>query len=165
MRAHHLVQGGATQHWRGLALHENASAAVAGASGTGGLRGGGEETYKDTYISWTFQQTQQSHRQRSARGLSSLGGWQARVRVCFHQYQKGPSRCCARRPDAPEQKIGRLPTSANCEVDDVEWVRCFSRHGVPRPAKACLISPRPPQPQGLPRNPQWRGRPGPDGSS
>jgi len=52
-----------------------------------------------------------------------------------------------------------------CEVDDVEWVRFFTRHGVPRPAKACLISPRPPQPQGLPRHPQWRGRQGPHGAS
>jgi len=44
-----------------------------------------------------------------------------------------------------------------CEVGDVDWVRCFTRHGVPTPAKACRISPRPPQPQGLPRHPQWRG--------
>jgi len=54
---------------------------------------------------------------------------------------------------------------AGCEVDDVEWVRCFTRHCVSRPAKACLISPRPPQPQGLPRLPQWRGRQGPHGTS
>jgi len=52
-----------------------------------------------------------------------------------------------------------------CEVDDVDWVRCFTRHGVPRPAKACLLSPRSPQPQGLPRHPQWRGRQGPHGAS
>jgi len=40
-------------------------------------------------------------------------------------------------------------------------VRCFTRHGVPRLAKARLISPRPPLPQRLPRHPQWRGRQGP----
>jgi len=42
-------------------------------------------------------------------------------------------------------------------------VRCFTRHGVPRPVKASLISPGPPQPQGLPRHPQWRCRQGPNG--
>jgi len=56
-------------------------------------------------------------------------------------------------------------SSAGCEVDDVEWVRCFTRHGASRPVKASLISPRPPQPQGLPRHPQWRGRQGPHGTS
>jgi len=49
----------------------------------------------------------------------------------------------------------------SCKVDDVEWVRYFTRHGVPRPAKAPLISPRPPLPQRLPRHPQWRSRQGP----
>jgi len=49
-----------------------------------------------------------------------------------------------------------------CEVDDVEWVHCFTRH---MPGKACLISLRPPQPRGLPRHAQWRGRQGPYGGS
>ena len=48
-----------------------------------------------------------------------------------------------------------------CEVHDVEWVRCFTRHGVPRPEKAHLISHRPPRPQRLPRRPQWPGPQGP----
>ena len=48
-----------------------------------------------------------------------------------------------------------------CEVDDVKWVRYFTRHGVPRPSKARLISPGPSLPQRLPRHPQWRGRQGP----
>jgi len=52
-----------------------------------------------------------------------------------------------------------------CKVDDVEWVRYFTRHGVPRPAMVCLISPRPPQPQGRSRHAQWRGRQGPHGAS
>jgi len=55
--------------------------------------------------------------------------------------------------------------SGRCEVDDVKRVRYFTRHGVPRPAKACLISPRPPQPRGLPRHPRWRIRQGPHGAS
>jgi len=56
-------------------------------------------------------------------------------------------------------------TRSKCEVDDVEWVHYFSRHRVPRPAKACLISSRTPQPQGLPRHPRWRSRQGPHGTS
>jgi len=30
-----------------------------------------------------------------------------------------------------------VDVDACCEVDDVEWVRYFTRHGGPRPAKAC----------------------------
>lgn len=54
--------------------------------------------------------------------------------------------------------------SGRCEVDDVKRVRYFTRHGVPRPGKACMISARPPQPQGLLRPLQWRGRQGPRGA-
>jgi len=56
-------------------------------------------------------------------------------------------------------------TEAVCEVDDVEWVRCFTMHGAPRPAQARLTSRRPPRPQSLPRHPQWPGPQGPHGTS
>jgi len=59
--------------------------------------------------------------------------------------------------DNGSQVINMGLAFACCEVDDVEWARCFTRHGVPRPAKARLISSRPPLPQRLPRHPQWRG--------
>jgi len=44
-------------------------------------------------------------------------------------------------------------------------VRYFTKHGVPRPAQARLISRRPPRPQRLPRHPQWPGPLGPHGTS
>jgi len=64
-----------------------------------------------------------------------------------------------------ENLLVALDAKGECEVDDFEWVRYFTRHGVLRPAKARLISPIPPQPQGLPRHPRWRGRQGPHGAS
>jgi len=54
---------------------------------------------------------------------------------------------------------------ARWEVDDVERVRYFTKHGVPRPAQARLISRRPLRPQRLPRHPQWPGPQGPHGTS
>jgi len=52
----------------------------------------------------------------------------------------------------------------HCEVGVVKWVRCFTKHGVPRPAQARLIYRRPPRPQRLPRHPQWPGPQGPHGT-
>jgi len=60
---------------------------------------------------------------------------------------------------------GGDPVCGYCEVDDVEWVRCFTKHGGPRPAQARLISRRSPRPQRLPRHPQWPGPQGPHGTS
>ena len=64
-------------------------------------------------------------------------------------------------PGAKEKEKGRRWF----EVDDVEWVRYFTKHDVFRPAKALLISRRPPRPQRLPRHPQWPGPQGPHGTS
>jgi len=86
-------------------------------------------------------------------------GLSQRVATSWHGVD-GPASACI-----GWSSLGGQSGREHCEVDVVEWVRYFTRHGVPRPAKECLISSRAPQPQGLPRHPRWRSRQGPHGTS
>jgi len=91
-------------------------------------------------------QSLQSFHKKLGENLKAMGGEVTEMDVAMSVLNKLTSKY--------ENLLVVLDAEGECEVDDSEWVRYFTRHGVPRPAKARLISPMPPQPQGLPRHPR-----------